>query len=51
VKGYAYIDINTGVVIESEIESEFELDTSEKGFKKKYSAIQKYKVVRGGQTN
>jgi hypothetical protein len=51
MKGYSFVDVNTGVVIESEIESEFEIDTSEQGFKKKLSSLDKYKIVRGSQTN
>ena len=41
-------DVSFGGFEDMTIESEFEIDTSEKGFKKKLSSLDKYKVVRGG---
>jgi S1-C subfamily serine protease len=50
-KGYAFVDVATGAVLDSGIETEFEFDTSERGFKRRFSALGKYKITRGGQTN
>lgn len=47
LKGLALVEIDTGTVVESEIESEFELDTSGEGTKKRVSGINKYKLSRG----
>jgi S1-C subfamily serine protease len=51
IKGSAYIDLNSGTVLYADIESEVEVDSSERGFKKKLSFLEKYKITRGGQTN
>jgi S1-C subfamily serine protease len=51
IKGFAFVDTNGGVVLQAEIEKDIDLDTSEQGFKKKASLLEKIKVVRGGQTN
>ena len=47
IKGYAYIDLDTGTVLEAEIEKEMEIDTSSGGVKKRISGINKYKLTRG----
>jgi S1-C subfamily serine protease len=46
VKGFARIDEATGVITESEIKHEFEIDSSEKGVKKRISGIEDYKLSR-----
>ncbi len=51
LKGFAYIDINGGTISTSDIEIDVEIDSSEQGFKKKIAFLEKYKIVRGGQTN
>ncbi|HEY2786824.1 MAG TPA: serine protease [Fimbriiglobus sp.] len=51
IKGYVFLEPGTGTVLQAEINSEIELDNSEKGFKKRISLLDNYKVVRGGQTN
>jgi hypothetical protein len=50
-KGYAFVDVSTGSTVDSELETEFEFDTSERGFKRRFSALGKYKITRGGSTN
>jgi S1-C subfamily serine protease len=47
VKGHAYIDLNTGTVLEAEVERDLEVDTSSDGIKKRVSGINKYKLSRG----
>ena len=47
-KGYAFVDLNTGVVVDAEIESEFELDTSIQGLKQRSYSLNKYNLTRGG---
>ena len=47
-KGYAYIDVSSGVIIEAKIESELELDTSLQGLKRRTYSINKYSLTRGG---
>lgn len=47
-KGYAFVDIATGVVIDAEIDNEFELDTSIQGLKKRHYAINNFKLTRDG---
>ncbi len=47
VKGFAYIDINTGTVLDAEVEIEFEIDTSANNIKKRLSGINKFKLTRG----
>jgi S1-C subfamily serine protease len=46
-KGYAYIDLDTGTVIQAEVEKELEIDTSANNVKKRVSGINKYKLTRG----
>lgn len=48
MKGFAFVDINTGVVIDAEIESEFDLDTSAFGLKQRTYSLNKYVLTRGG---
>jgi predicted Zn finger-like uncharacterized protein len=47
LKGTALVELDSGVVVEAELESEFELDSSGDGLKKKVSGMHKYKVTRG----
>jgi S1-C subfamily serine protease len=47
VKGYAYIDVNNGTVIESELKKEFEMDSSGDGVKKVIASSSNSKVTRG----
>jgi hypothetical protein len=47
LKGHAYIDIDTGTVLEAEVEKELEIDTSAGGIKKRISGINKYRLSRG----
>lgn len=47
LKGHAYIDLDTGTVLEAEVEKELEIDTSAGGVKKRISGINKYKLSRG----
>jgi S1-C subfamily serine protease len=47
-KGFAFVDIASGVVLEAEIESEFELDTSHDGLKQRSYSINEYKLTRDG---
>lgn len=47
LKGYAFVDLDTGTVLESDIEKELEVDTSSDGVKKRVSGVNKYKLSRG----
>lgn len=47
MKGMAYVELDTGIVFEAELESEFELDSSSDGLEKKVSGINKYSIQRG----
>lgn len=47
-KGYAYVDLDTGEVVEAEVSKEFEIDTSGEGERKRVSGINTYKLSRGG---
>jgi S1-C subfamily serine protease len=51
VKGIVRIDELTGMVVESEIKHEFEIDTSEKGVKQRISGIEEIKLSRGPAGN
>ncbi len=46
VKGYACLDLDTGTVIESEVDREFEIDSSIDGTKRRLSAINNYRITR-----
>ena len=46
--GFAFVDTTTGVVVDAEIESEFELDTSIDGVKRRSYSMNKYNLNRGG---
>lgn len=50
VKGYACLDLDTGTVIECEVDREFEVDSSVEGIKKRLSGVNTYKVTRGTPT-
>ncbi|OWK37746.1 trypsin-like peptidase domain-containing protein [Fimbriiglobus ruber] len=45
--GYAYVDLDTGIVLEADITKEFEIDTSKDGVSKQISAFNTYKLSRG----
>jgi hypothetical protein len=47
MKGIVLVDLDSGVVVEADLENEFELDTSGDGLKKKMSGINKYHLSRG----
>ena len=47
IKGYAYIDLDTGTVLESELRKEFEMDSSSDGARKVIAGLRNYKVTRG----
>jgi S1-C subfamily serine protease len=47
VKGYAYVDLNTGAIIEMDYTKEFEMDSSREGVKMYISGVNIYKVTRG----
>ena len=47
VKGLAWVEIDTGVVVEATISKEFEFDTSSEGVKKHISGENEYKITRG----
>jgi S1-C subfamily serine protease len=47
IKGYVYVDLNTGTILEADIEKDYELDSSSDGLKKRISGINKYKLSRG----
>jgi S1-C subfamily serine protease len=47
-KGYAFVDIATGVVIDADIDNEFELDTSIQGLKKRLYSMNNFKLTRDG---
>ena len=47
VKGYANVELATGTVVMADLDSEFEIDSSTKGQKKKVSGISTYKLTRG----
>ena len=47
IKGTAWIEIDTGIVVEAEIHKEFDIDSSSDGLKKHVSGVFDYKVTRG----
>ena len=47
IKGYAYIDIDTGTVLESELKKDFEMDTSSDGVRKVVAGVSNSKITRG----
>jgi len=50
-KGYVYVDLDTGMVVEAEVSKEFELDVSGDGQRKRLSGINTYKLSRGGSVS
>ena len=46
LKGFACLDLDTGTVIESEVDREFEIDSSIDGTKRRLSAINTYRITR-----
>ncbi len=47
IKGTAWIEIDTGIVVEAEIHKEFDIDSSSDGLKKHVTGVFDYKVSRG----
>ena len=47
IKGTAWIEIDTGIIVEAEIHKEFDIDSSSDGLKKHVSGVFDYKVTRG----
>lgn len=47
LKGIVWVEVETGVVVQAELEKEFELDTSRDGQKKKLSVLNTFKIDRG----
>jgi hypothetical protein len=47
LKGHAFIDLDTGTILEAEVEKELEIDTSLNNVKKRISGINRYKLSRG----
>ncbi len=47
IKGIAWIEIDTGIVVEAEIHKEFDIDSSSDGLKKHVTGLFDYKVSRG----
>ncbi len=47
IKGHAYIDLDTGTVLESELRKEFEVDTSSDGVRKVVAGVSNFKITRG----
>lgn len=50
-KGYVYVDLDSGMVVEAEVSKELELDTSGDGQRKRLSGINTYKLSRGGSVS
>ncbi len=51
VKGLVLIEESTGMVVDSDIKRQFEIDSSEKGVKKRLSGIDEFKISRGAGLN
>jgi len=51
VKGYAAIDLDTGTLLVSELNKEFQVDSSSDGIKKVIAGVFNYKVTRGSAVN
>lgn len=51
VKGFAYVDLDTGVILEADLEKELEVDSSGDGVKRRLSGINEYKLSRGSPIN
>ena len=47
VKGYAYVDLDTGTVLECELRKEFEMDSSSDGARKVIASVSNFKITRG----
>jgi len=47
IKGTAWIEIDTGIVVEAEIHKEFDIDSSSDGLKKHVTGVFDYKMSRG----
>ncbi|CAN5483841.1 hypothetical protein BH11PLA2_BH11PLA2_34040 [soil metagenome] len=50
-KGWALIELDTGVVLKAQVESEFNVDTSAEGVKKSVAGIRRYSIERGSSTS
>lgn len=51
VKGMVLVEEDTGMIVESDIKRQFEIDSSEKGVKKRLSGIDEFKITRGPSAN
>ena len=51
VRGLVYFESETGVIVESEIRRQFEIDSSEKGPRKQLTGSVEFKLVRGIDKN
>ena len=51
VKGLVLIEDETGVIVDSEIRRQFEVDSSEKGVKKRLSGVDEFNITRGANVN
>ena len=47
LKGYAFVDLDTGTVLESELKKEFEMDSSSDGARKVIASVSNFKITRG----
>ena len=51
VKGMVLIEEETGVIVDSDIKRNFEVDSSERGVKKRLSGVDEFKITRGANVN
>ena len=51
VKGTVLIEEETGVIVDSDIKRHFEIDSSERGIKKRLTGIDEFKITRGANVN
>ncbi len=51
VKGMVLIEEESGVIVDSDIKRHFEVDSSERGVKKRLSGVDEFKITRGANVN
>ena len=51
VKGMVLVEEDTGMIVESDMKRQFEIDSSEKGVKKRLSGVDEFKITRGPNAN
>ncbi len=51
VKGMVLVEEDTGMIVDSDVKRQFEIDSSEKGVKKRLSGIDEFKITRGAGAN